>query len=244
MLSVVSTITSTTSIPLRGSLPVSPHGNGLVLTAPAGAQAIQIVKSGGSEAARAWAWFQRVRSACRARQLAPTLSSLLGYQWHRVEGTYTTLMRLETAIRDGNTIDMERLVNRSMMIFVGSAWLGGWSGSTAVDRTDSNTNRRPADTAQEVESNEIDADLASVISELTTRQAAYQASLQLMGSSSQTVTIQLSLCPPRLALPLLSRLIHYGYHPGKREKRIVPCLPFLIWMPRETPAWSMWGTSR
>jgi flagellar hook-associated protein 3 FlgL len=38
---------------------------------------------------------------------------------------------------------------------------------------------------KEVESNEIDADLATVISDLSSRQAALEASLKLMGSSSQ-----------------------------------------------------------
>ncbi len=38
---------------------------------------------------------------------------------------------------------------------------------------------------KEVESLEIDADLASVISELTSRQAALEAILRLMGTSSQ-----------------------------------------------------------
>ncbi|MFO1063252.1 MAG: flagellin [Pirellulales bacterium] len=172
---------------LRVVASLSTSGNGLVLKAPAGAQQISISSSGGSQAA-AGLGFVPKGSVSATGSTVGTESVINGgdVSGVEVEGAFTTLIRLSQAIRGGDTESIGRLTNSIdqdiTRLSTARAVVGArqQSISELQSRTeDQNTHLK------EEESNEIDADLAGVISELSGRQAAYQATLQLVSRASQ-----------------------------------------------------------
>ena len=172
---------------LRIVASLAPNGNGLVLTAPTGAQAIAVTNAGGSQAA----WSLGLVAPGQSSTSGTTVgaNSVIGgadVSGVEVEGAFTTLLRLEDAVRSGNTKDMERLVNsldadiQRMSLSRSVVGTRQQDISNLMSRTDDQQVQ-----LKEVEADEIEADLASVISNLQSRQAAMQASLQLMGQSSR-----------------------------------------------------------
>ena len=172
---------------LRVTASLSTSGNGLVLSAPTGAGALQIINSGGSQAATGLGLVP-AGSASASGTTVGTASVITGVDVSgvEVEGVYTTMLRLEDAVRQGKSQDMERLVdsldNDIRRLSMSRSVVGARQQNIEAIQTRTEDQQVQL---KGVESNEIDADLASVISELSSRQAALEASLQLMGTSTK-----------------------------------------------------------
>ena len=105
-------------------------------------------------------------------------------------GAIDTLLRLRGAIADGNLPEIERLQNRLDDDFDRASRTRGRIGvwwrnleemrSAAEDRTVSLEAQR---------SQEYDADIATVISEISQRQTALEASMRLIGRVSQLTVL-------------------------------------------------------
>lgn len=173
--------------PLRVTAALSANGNGLVLSAPTGAQQLQIINSGGSQAATGLGLVP-TGSASATGATVGTESVIAGSDVSgiEVEGVYTTLLRLDEAVRTGDSKAMERLVDSLDSDIRRLSMSRGVVGTRqqSIEAMQTRTEDQQVQ-LKEVESLEIDADLASVISELSSRQAALEASLRLMGTSSQ-----------------------------------------------------------
>lgn len=172
---------------LRVVASLTTNGNGLVLTAPSGAQELQILNSGGSQAATGLGLIP-VGAEQSTGTTIGTDSVITGLDISgiEVEGTFTTLIRLQEAIRTGNTNEMERLVNALDTDMQRLSFSRGVVGTRQQSISDLQTRTEDQQIQlKEVESTEIESDLARVISELSSRQAAMEASLRLMGTSSQ-----------------------------------------------------------
>src|SRR5690606_9542053 len=162
-------------------------GNGLMLSAPDGAQPIEVKNAGGSQAA----WGLGLVPLGEERSVGTTngsQSTISGRDVSgvEVEGVFNTLIRMRQAVEQGRTSDMGRItasldqdVQRMSMA---RALVG--TRQQAIERAKDLSAEQQIQLKQ-IESNELDTDLASVISEMTARQAALQASLQLMGSASK-----------------------------------------------------------
>lgn len=172
---------------LRVTASLSTSGNGLVLSAPVGAQAIQVLNPGGSQAATGLGLVPAGNSSATGATVgAQSVISGSDVSGIEVEGVYTTLLRLEDAIRNGDSTQMERLVDSLDVDIRRLSMSRGILGARQqnIDSIQIRTEEQQIQ-LKEVESNEIEADLASVISDLSSRQAALEASLRLMGSSTQ-----------------------------------------------------------
>lgn len=171
----------------RVTASLSINGNGLVLSAPVGAEALQIVNSGGSQAATGLglvpAGVVSASGTTVGGQSVITGADVSGIE---VEGVYTSMIRLEEAVRTGDSKEMERLVDSLdtdiRRLSMSRSIVGARQQNIEAIQTRTEDQQVQL---KEVESNEIDADLASVISQLSSRQAALEASLHLMGTSSQ-----------------------------------------------------------
>ncbi|MGN6545017.1 MAG: hypothetical protein ACTHK7_08200, partial [Aureliella sp.] len=149
--------------------------------------ALQVTNSGGSQAAWGLGLVPQGQSGASGTTVGTdSVISGLDVSGVEVEGTFTTLIRLEDAIANGRTNDMERLVN-SLDTDIGRLSLSRSVVGTRQQTVEGLQSRNDEQKIQlkDVESNEIEADLAEVISQLSSRQAAFQASLQLIGQSNQ-----------------------------------------------------------
>lgn len=175
------------NIGLRITASLAITGNGIVLSAPAGTQPIEIKNAGGSQAA--WSLglvpLGEEKSVGVTSGLQTTISGrdVSGVE---VEGVFNSLIRMRQAVEQGRTADMGRItaaLDQDLQRMAMSRGLVG-ARQQSIERTKDLSADQQIQLKQ-IESNELDADLASVISEMTARQASLQASLQLMGSASK-----------------------------------------------------------
>ncbi len=172
---------------LRVTASLATTGNGLVLSAPTGLQQIRIINSGGSQAATGLGLVPAgTASATGSTVGTDSVINGVDVSGIEVEGVYTTMLRLEEAVRTGDSKQMERLVdaldNDLRRLSMSRSIVGARQQNIEAIQTRTEDQQVQL---KEIESNEIDADLASVISDLSSRQAALEASLRLMGTSSQ-----------------------------------------------------------
>ncbi len=162
-------------------------GGGIVLSSLAGAAPIQIRNAGGSQAA--WGLGLVPRTGDNSVGVANGALSVISGQdvsGVEVEGVFTSLIRMKQAIESDQTQDFGRITSALDDDLQRMSLSRGFIGTRqqSIERVKDLTAEQQLQ-LKEIESNEIDADLASVISELAARQAALQASLQLMGSASK-----------------------------------------------------------
>jgi flagellar hook-associated protein 3 FlgL len=158
-----------------------------VLTAPTGLQEIQVTNAGGSQAATGLGLVPAGADQATGTPVGSD-SVITGFDVSgvEVEGVFTTLIRLQDAIRSGNNSEMQRLVAAIDDDMQRVSFSRGVVGTRQQNIVDLQTHVEDQQIQlKDVESTEIEADLASVISELSGRQAAMEASLRLMGTSSQ-----------------------------------------------------------
>jgi flagellar hook-associated protein 3 FlgL len=162
---------------------LKPNGNGLMLSAQAGAQPISVAITGGSEAG--WSLGLIPLDASSATGTTSGSSSILegtDVSGVQVEGVFNSLARLRSAVAGGQNERMEGIVQAIDADLQRLSTARGLIGARqqSIESIQSSSAEQQI-ALKEVESNELDADLAEVISNLSSRQAALQASLQLMG---------------------------------------------------------------
>ncbi len=168
---------------------IHPSRNGLVLTSPSagGTQELKVRVAGGSEVA----WNLGLVPIGETEAVA-TLNGtdyvLTGSDPNpqEVEGTFNSLIRLRDAIAEGSLTEIGRSIN-SLDLDIDRLSLARGEVGVRLQRIDrlqeTNESNQVEITSQQSEL--VDADLAKVISDLASRQAAQEASLQLLGQASK-----------------------------------------------------------
>lgn len=172
---------------LRVTASLATHGNGLRLSAVTGGQPIRVRNVGGSEAA----WGLGLVPAGESEKVgvASGANSVIGgadISGIEVGGVFTSLIRMRQAIESGNGEQLSRLTaaldQDIQRMSLARSVVG--TRQQSIDRLKDVSAERQLQLKQ-VESEEIDADLADVISRLSAREAALQASLKLMGQTTR-----------------------------------------------------------
>lgn len=172
---------------LRITASLANSGNGLTLSAQSGAQPIAVKNAGGSQAA--WGLGLVPRSAESATGAASGGLSIISgadVSGVEVEGVFTSLIRMRQSIESGQNLDMGRVtasLDQDVQRMSLARGLIGTRQQSIEQVRDLSAEQQLQ--LKQIESDQLDADLASVISEMTARQAALQASLQLMGNISK-----------------------------------------------------------
>ncbi|QDV25677.1 flagellin N-terminal helical domain-containing protein [Aureliella helgolandensis] len=171
----------------RVTAALATNGNGLTLTSLAGSQPIEVANVGGSQAAWGLGLVSRNEDQTIG-SVAGTVNRIGGSDVSgvQVEGVFNTLLRLQQALETGNNEDMFRISSAMDEDLQRMSLARGFVG-TRQQSIDSIKDLTAEQTIQleQMQSDELDADLAKVISDLNAREAALQASLQLMGKTSQ-----------------------------------------------------------
>ncbi|MFG0291003.1 MAG: flagellar hook protein [Rhodopirellula sp. JB044] len=176
---------------LRVRVSLNSVGNGLELTAPTGAGPIRVTQPGVSDAGVYLGWIEEGQSEATS-QVNVGASTLTGqdYRPREAGGAVDTLLRLEKAVREGDIPEISRLQTQlDSDLDISSRTrgrVGVWTQSLAETKAameDENV------LLQAQMSDELDADLASVISELGARQAALEASMRFIGQTSNLTVL-------------------------------------------------------
>lgn len=166
---------------------LNPVGNGIQLLAPPGPNPIVVRKSDAGNAAEVLGLVPAGETQATSSTVG-AFEILNGKNFTPLEagGTIDTLIRLEHAIRDGNIKEIGRLqskldidVDRSTQV---RGRVGVWSQN--VEQLKDTAEDQAISLKSEL-SNEVDADFATVITELQQRQASLEASLKLIGQTAQ-----------------------------------------------------------
>jgi flagellar hook-associated protein 3 FlgL len=176
---------------LRVLVDLASFGNGLQISAPPGPGALTIDQFGNSNA------------GLRLGLIPPGSSTVTGgivgavdtisgtdYAPRDAGGALDTLLRLKDAVRDGDIPEIERLQAKLDDDLDRSARSRGRVGvwSQTLDQLKSATESNVIKLRSQL-SDEIDADLASVISEINQRQLALEATMRLIGKASQLTVL-------------------------------------------------------
>ncbi len=172
---------------LRITASLASVGNGITLSAANGTQPISISNAGGSQAAWGLGLIPIGESTMEGTPTG-TSSEIVGRDVSgvEVEGAFNSLIRLREAVESGRPEDMVRLAAAIEDDIQRMSLSRGFVGARqqSVEALEELTAEQQIQLT-EAESDELDADLAQVISDLAAREAAMQASLQLMGRTSQ-----------------------------------------------------------
>lgn len=162
---------------------LAPNGNGLRLIAPDGAQPLSVANVGGSQAASGLGLIPR--GATSSTGVTSGVSNVIqgaDISGVQVEGVFSSITRLRTAIANNSPEDLPQIVDSIDADLERLSLARGIVG--ARQQSIGSIQSISADeqiSLKKVESDELDADFANVTSELAGRQAALEASLQLMG---------------------------------------------------------------
>jgi flagellar hook-associated protein 3 FlgL len=162
-------------------------GNGIQLSSTAGALPIAVANAGGSSAAIGLGWTDKDNStATGATSGANNVIAGRDVATVKVDGVFSSLIQLRQAISDGDS-EAVKSVWHSMEQDLDRLAIARGLVGTRQQSIDSRIQKSEDEQIRlrEIESQNLDADLASVISELTHRQAALQASIQLMGQTAR-----------------------------------------------------------
>ncbi|MBB3208803.1 flagellar hook-associated protein 3 FlgL [Rhodopirellula rubra] len=166
-------------------------GNGLQLTAPTGTEPIRVSQPGLSDAGVYLGWIEEGQSEATA-QTNIGVSQLTGedYSPRDAGGAIDTLLRLEKAVRDGDISEIGRLQAQLDDDLDTSSRtrgrVGVWTQSLIETRS---AIEDETVLLKSQLSDELDADLATVISELGARQAALEASMRFIGQASNLTVL-------------------------------------------------------
>ncbi len=172
---------------LRITASLANAGNGITLSATSGSQPIAVKNAGGSQAA--WGLGLVPRSTDNTTGVSSGGLSIISgadVSGVEVEGVFTSLIRMRQSIESGQDLDMSR-VTAALDVDVHRMAL---SRSLIGARQQSIQQVKDLSAEQQLQlkqiaSDQLDTDLASAISDMSARQAALQASLQLMGNMSK-----------------------------------------------------------
>lgn len=166
-------------------------GNGLQLQAPPGAEPLRVSQAGLSNA------------GVRLGLIPPGQTEASGvvdgavvtirgsdYQLREAGGTFDTLLRLERAVRENDVPEITRLQQRLDEDLDRASRTRGRVGVWAQNLEQLKaTVEDNVITLSSQKSDEVDADMATVISNLTQRQTALEASMRLIGQISQLTVL-------------------------------------------------------
>ncbi len=163
-------------------------GNGIVLTSPTGAQQISVTNAGGSQAATGLGWTSSSAITVKGTTDVNGNSVIGGRDVNavEVEGVFNSLIKLRNAINNQDYASMESIYGSLDNDIARLSIARGFVGSRQQDIT-SRIEKSQDQVVQlkQVESDNLDTDLAAVISELSLRQASLTASLQLLGQTTR-----------------------------------------------------------
>lgn len=168
--------------PLRVIPSLNPLGNGIQLLAPPDAEPITVRRGAVSNAAELLGFMAKGQDVA-VGVIDGSFASLTGSDYARKEagGTIDTLIRLEAAGRVGDVREIERLQNLVDSGFnkatSARGRIGIWSQNVQVMQASAD---EQAIALKSELSIEIDADFATVISDLTQRQTSLEASLKMI----------------------------------------------------------------
>jgi flagellar hook-associated protein 3 FlgL len=175
------------SVTTRITASLSTDGNGVVLTSSAGTQAIAVSNAGGSQAATGLGWTTK-NSVVATGTNSATQSVITGRDVSgvEVEGAFTSIIKLRRAIANQEYESLQQIGVSLDQDLERISIARGFVGARQQDIT-SRIEKSEDEGTQltQIESDHHDVDLASVISDLTQRQAALTASLQFLGQSSR-----------------------------------------------------------
>jgi flagellar hook-associated protein 3 FlgL len=174
---------------LKITASINPTGNGLILSAPepvapALGEPIRIKNAGGSQAAEGLVLIPKGQTESVAT-LSTGVYTITGGDPNpqEVKGVFNSLVRLRDAVQSG---DISTITRISTELDKDIARLSLVRGAVGIEqqRIDKlkTTNEDQILSAKDSQSQLFDTDYASAIAELTSRQVAYQASLQLMSN--------------------------------------------------------------
>lgn len=162
-------------------------GNGIVLRSPAGANNIAIRNDGGSQTAWGLGLVPRGEdSAAGVTTGGQSVITGLDVSGVEVEGVFTSLKRFKQALINDTSEDMALVASGIEADLQRLSLARGVIGARqqAVEQMQVNSADQQV-ILKAAESNELDTDLAQVISNLSSRQAALEASLRLMATNGQ-----------------------------------------------------------
>jgi flagellar hook-associated protein 3 FlgL len=151
---------------LRITASLATVGGGIVLTSLAGAAPIEVRNAGGSQAA--WGLGLVPRTTDRAVGIANGAQSIIGgrdVSGIEVEGVFSSLIRMKQAIEQGQVADLGRVTaaldTDLQRMSLARSFIG--TRQQSIDRVQELTDEQQVQLKQ-IESDELDADLAQVIS--------------------------------------------------------------------------------
>ena len=166
-------------------------GNGLQLNAPPGADPLRVSQSGTSDAGVRLGLIPPGSTKSEG-EINGAVVSIVGrdYLPREAGGALDTLLRLETAIREGDLSEIGRLQQRvDDDLSVASRMrgrVGVWNRNLEQLRQSAESD---STSLQAQLSGEVDADMAKIISDLSQRQMALEASMQIIGQTSQLTVL-------------------------------------------------------
>jgi flagellar hook-associated protein 3 FlgL len=167
------------------------NGNGIQLKAPPDTRPLQVRQLGVSNAGVRLGLIPSAATASNGVTVGP-VNTIVGsdFALRDAGGAIDTLLRLETAVRDGDTVEIERL-QKKLDLNLDTATrargkIGVWSRNLDQLKEVSEDN---VTQLRSHLSEEIDADFATVISDLSQRQLALQASMRLIGQTAQMTVL-------------------------------------------------------
>lgn len=175
----------------RVRLSLSEVGNGLELTAPSGVNPIRITQPGASDVGTQLGLIPTGETESESEVVAGA-SVLTGadYRPRDAGGAIDTLLRLEKAVRANDISEISRLQAQLDTDLDTSSRtrgrVGVWSASLNELRS---AVEEESVLMQSQLSEELDADLATVISELQARQAALEASMRFVGQTANLTVL-------------------------------------------------------
>ncbi|WP_404310184.1 flagellin N-terminal helical domain-containing protein [Neorhodopirellula lusitana] len=176
---------------LRVRLSLATVGNGLELSAPPGADPIRITQPGTSDVGTRLGLIPKGEADATSEVVSGS-AVLTGsdYSPREAGGAIDTLLRLEKAVRENDIPEIGRLQARLDEDLDASSRTRGRVGVWTANLQDLRTAVEDETVLMQSQlSDEVDADLASVISELQARQAALQASMQFIGQTANMTVL-------------------------------------------------------
>lgn len=162
-------------------------GNGLQLKAPPGADPLTVRQTAGSDAGVRLGLIPPGQTEAQGRP-SGSVVAIQGadYLPREAGGAIDTLLRLEDAIRGGDIPEIERLQSRLDIDLDRASRTRGKVGvwHQNLDELKHAAEGKTVMLKSQL-SNEVDADLATVISDMTQRQTALEASMRIIGKTAQ-----------------------------------------------------------
>ncbi len=166
-------------------------GNGIQLKAPPGVGTLRVSQSGVSDTAVRLGLIAKGQSESIG-VIDGAVTTIVGGDYLPLEagGTFDTLIRLEKAVRDNDIPEITRLQQRLDQDLDRASQTRGRVGVMAqnLDKLKTSVEDNVV-TMESQKSEEVDADLATVISQLTQRQTSMEATMRLIGQISQLTVL-------------------------------------------------------